>query len=197
MFFDFRKVKHYKNAVSEISIDNVLNCAKPQLKDQDATDLGQICNGKYIDISSFTHSIKPLEIQVQTLVEKHHKVKCNLVEVMFIHYINGSHHKPHTDGQFLQNGYAVPGNDRDLTAVLYLNDDYEGGELYFTFLDLKIKPSKGDVITYPTTFQYRHGVNPVLGNRYVLTFWFTSDPKINVPIKITDNTIIKTLSAFK
>src|SRR5207244_4441019 len=32
---------------------------------------------------------------------------------------------------------------RDFASVIYLNDEYEGGELYFPRLDLTVKPSTG------------------------------------------------------
>jgi hypothetical protein len=42
------------------------------------------------------------------------------------------------------------------TIVVYLNDDYEGGELYFNDLDIKIKPQAGSVIMYPSAHPYTH-----------------------------------------
>ena len=32
---------------------------------------------------------------------------------------------------------------RDFAGIVYLNDDYDGGELYFTGLDIAIKPKRG------------------------------------------------------
>jgi hypothetical protein len=40
--------------------------------------------------------------------------------------------------------------------VIYLNDDYEGGELWFPYLDIKFKPQAGDIILFPSTFIYAH-----------------------------------------
>jgi hypothetical protein len=60
-------------------------------------------------------------------------------------------------------GYFRPHSDdsleviRSVSAVLYLNSSYEGGELTFTRLDdLKIKPEAGDLVVFPSTYLYKH-----------------------------------------
>lgn len=59
-----------------------------------------------------------------------------------------------------------------LSSVIYLNDDYEGGELYFKDLDIYIKPEAGDYITFPGNRHYQHGVTEVTGAvRYTLSTW--------------------------
>lgn len=54
-----------------------------------------------------------------------------------------------------------------VSAVGYLNDDYEGGELIFPRFDLKIKPEPGDLVVFPSTFIYEHSSEPIIdGNKY-------------------------------
>ena len=49
----------------------------------------------------------------------------------------------------------------------FFNDDYEGGELWFPYLNLKFKAQKGDVIFFPSTYIYAHGSQPVTkGTKY-------------------------------
>ena len=54
------------------------------------------------------------------------------------------------------------------TIVVYLNDDYEGGELYFNDLDITIKPEAGSVIMYPSSAPYSHQSLKVLKGRKML-----------------------------
>ncbi len=56
------------------------------------------------------------------------------------------------------------------SVLFYVNDDYEGGELYFPALDFEYKPKAGDFITFPSYEKFTHGVKPVLSgsDRYVL-----------------------------
>jgi predicted 2-oxoglutarate/Fe(II)-dependent dioxygenase YbiX len=57
------------------------------------------------------------------------------------------------------------------SMLFYINDDYEGGELYFPALNFEYKPKAGDFITFPSYEKYTHGVRPVLSgsNRYVVS----------------------------
>lgn len=54
------------------------------------------------------------------------------------------------------------------TIVVYLNDDYEGGELYFNDLDITIKPEAGSIIMYPSSAPYAHQSLKVLKGRKIL-----------------------------
>lgn len=55
-------------------------------------------------------------------------------------------------------------------AVTYLNDDYNGGELFFKNLDIQIKPTPGSLVIFPGTAEYEHGVRIVREGpmRYVI-----------------------------
>jgi Rps23 Pro-64 3,4-dihydroxylase Tpa1-like proline 4-hydroxylase len=62
---------------------------------------------------------------------------------------------------------------RRISCLLYLNDDYEGGELYFPVQDLKIKPKAGDMILFPSGFEYPHASLPITkGTKLAITTWF-------------------------
>jgi hypothetical protein len=54
--------------------------------------------------------------------------------------------------------------------VLYLNDNYSGGEIYYPNVDVKIKPEACSLVLHPAHEAYRHGVKQVsLGTRYSMT----------------------------
>lgn len=60
-----------------------------------------------------------------------------------------------------------PLNTMDWTALIYLNDDYEGGEIVFPNLDIEIKPSAGSVIFLPCLEE--HWVKEIKsGNKYYI-----------------------------
>lgn len=60
-----------------------------------------------------------------------------------------------------------------LVCLLYINDDYEGGELDFRDHDISIKPVAGQLITFPGGFKNIHQVLPVKGStRHTIgAFW--------------------------
>jgi predicted 2-oxoglutarate/Fe(II)-dependent dioxygenase YbiX len=65
---------------------------------------------------------------------------------------------------------------RFLASVIYLNDDYEGGEIYFPDQGMSIKPKHGQLIAFPGAWW--HGVTAVSnGLRYTSPAWYSRDPR--------------------
>ena len=83
----------------------------------------------------------------------------------FIKYEQGEHFSYHSDHAY---HYVCT-----VSTIAYYNDDYEGGELVFDKLDLKLKPNAGDVVVFPSTFIYSHASLPVLsGTKYAAVTMF-------------------------
>lgn len=54
--------------------------------------------------------------------------------------------------------------------VLYLNDDYTGGEIFYPKIEVEFKPEAYSLVLHPAHEAYRHGVKEVsLGTRYSMT----------------------------
>lgn len=55
-------------------------------------------------------------------------------------------------------------------TIIYINDNYNGGELFFSNKDIEIKPKPGSLIIFPGTNEFNHGVRHVQAGpiRYVL-----------------------------
>ena len=78
----------------------------------------------------------------------------------------GTFMKPHYDSSAKEGIYDL------FAALLYLNDDFEGG--YTGFKDFEVKPEIGKLLIFSNS-QYKHHVTRVLGkDRYALSFWFNS-----------------------
>jgi hypothetical protein len=73
--------------------------------------------------------------------------------INFIRYGENQHFQVHTDHGF---SYTCT-----VSSVVYFNDEYEGGELWFPYLDLTFKPEAGDIVMFPSTFIYAHAARPV------------------------------------
>jgi hypothetical protein len=77
----------------------------------------------------------------------------------FIKYGPGQHFQEHHD-----HGYSY---NCTVSLVAYVNDDYEGGELYFRLQKMNIKPKAGDLYVFPSNFMYPHRAMPVhSGTKY-------------------------------
>lgn len=66
----------------------------------------------------------------------------------FVKYNPGKYFKIHAD--------HGPYYSCTISAVIYLNDDYEGGEIEFIRHGLTFKPEAGDIIIFPSNFVYEH-----------------------------------------
>ncbi|XP_030640647.1 prolyl 3-hydroxylase 3 [Chanos chanos] len=70
---------------------------------------------------------------------------------------------------------------RDLSAVLYLNEDFEGGDFFFTDRDAKtvtakVRPGCGRLVGFSSGPVNPHGVTAVTaGRRCALALWFTTE----------------------
>ncbi len=68
----------------------------------------------------------------------------------------------HSHGQ--QYGYP------QVSALLYLNDDYEGGEFYVA--GKMFEPEQGSAIIFPSNFMFPHGAKTVMkGTRWSIISW--------------------------
>jgi predicted 2-oxoglutarate/Fe(II)-dependent dioxygenase YbiX len=62
--------------------------------------------------------------------------------------------------------------DRDLSLLVYLNDDYEGGALCFDKFHYRLRPRAGMVVLFPSDCRYVHAAEQVTaGERYVIVSW--------------------------
>lgn len=65
---------------------------------------------------------------------------------------------------------------RSFASVAYLNDDYEGGEIYFSKLGRSLKPRAGTLVGFTGGLEHFHGVTEVTrGTRYTMPAWHTHD----------------------
>lgn len=61
---------------------------------------------------------------------------------------------------------------RILATMLYLNDDFEGGETEFLYQSRRITPKTGRVVIWPAGWTHVHRGNPPLsGEKFIATSW--------------------------
>ncbi|KAL0978433.1 hypothetical protein UPYG_G00170330 [Umbra pygmaea] len=89
---------------------------------------------------------------------------------------------------------------RDYSAILYLNDDFEGGDFIFTELDAKtvtaeVRPQCGRVVGFGAGKENPHGVRAVTkGQRCAVALWFTLDPQHQEKERIQAQEMLKMFS---
>ncbi len=84
-------------------------------------------------------------------------------------YPVSAEYKEHYDGS--------TATGRSISAIAYLNDDYEGGEIEFSNFKVKIKPESGMLILFPSNYAYTHIAHPVTsGTKYAIVTWIHDRP---------------------
>lgn len=84
-------------------------------------------------------------------------------------YNTNAYMGPHVDTEDRTNKHKP-----SISMVFYINDDYEGGEIEFPNQSIKIKPSAGSLIIFPSYQPYMHDPKPTKsGLKYMIPlFWF-------------------------
>jgi predicted 2-oxoglutarate/Fe(II)-dependent dioxygenase YbiX len=89
----------------------------------------------------------------------------------------GGHHSRHADNcrQNEQGDWVANHTPhRDVSAIYYLNDEFDGGEIFFEQAQLMVKPRRGLLLAFPSDADHVHEVLPVSsGVRYTMVIWFT------------------------
>jgi hypothetical protein len=80
----------------------------------------------------------------------------------------GAFAKPHSDNSD-EYGNLNAWQENKLVTMLYLNNDYEGGNLFFPDHKIDIRPEEGSMITFNSGAENIHGVSLIeSGTRYTM-----------------------------
>lgn len=116
--------------------------------------------------------------------------------INILHYTVGQRYEPHFDYIAASDADAIrltQGMQRVLTFLLYLNDDYEGGETKFPRISWEHKGQKGDAMFFwnvnkqgqPDQMTLHEGGAPTKGEKWVLSQWIRKDVwKSSTPSRI-------------
>lgn len=90
----------------------------------------------------------------------------------------GTHFKIHAD--------HGPTYVATISVVVYLNENFEGGELYFPRFDLKYKPKTGDIVIFPSTYIYEHASEDMIsGTKYSVVIMTDYHDRDNVNRRVS------------
>ena len=61
---------------------------------------------------------------------------------------------------------------RIFSMIVYLNDVEEGGETGFLYPEMKVKPTKGGLVIFPSAYPFVHcGFKPISNDKYIVATW--------------------------
>jgi hypothetical protein len=124
--------------------------------------------------------VKLIENMVSRLkieVDKELSVDAHPTRPAIVRWLPGQYQMPHADKELHEDPNVGVPNDfpwYDVAGLFYLNDDYEGGELYFPLQGIEFKPKAGSAYFFPGDRNFIHGVKEIKsGIRYVVPFFWT------------------------
>ncbi|XP_014480867.1 PREDICTED: prolyl 3-hydroxylase 1-like isoform X2 [Dinoponera quadriceps] len=112
-------------------------------------------------------------------------------------------HQIHADNCLIKNDSSCVRESpaytwRDYSAILYLNDDFDGGEFFFVDerkehrVQSTVKPRCGRMVAFSAGGENLHGVRAVRGGkRCAVALWFTRDEKYLEYERVVADTMLK------
>ena len=175
-------IGYYQNIVSDSLCDKLINYSDNQKTLKPSTystssgksersnqrvkmDDGWFRNGEkyYDDIKNCFMTV------IKKYREKHEDFVCQRhTDFRMNKYSEGGFMSRHVDNIHHSHGqeYGYP----QASALLFLNDDYEGG--HFHISGLRYETKKGSAIIFPSNFMFPHEVNLITkGTRYSIVTW--------------------------
>lgn len=106
-------------------------------------------------------------------IEKKYNVRVYCRPPVLVRWLVGNLQSPHADKQ-LPDGTPNPFPTYDLNSVIYWNDDFEGGQIYYPQHGIEIDIEAGMAVAHPGDINYLHGVKQVIsGVRWTTPSFYT------------------------
>lgn len=146
-------------------------------------------NGDSVELESEIYTIGKILHYLKDAAARYTNKPMSLSKIVMHKYVDQGHSEPHLD--------SFP-----IATILYLNDNYLGGELYFPAENFEIKPREGSLIVFDGSQETgRHGVRMVSGqSRYALVaFWdyLSENEQKQFEVKQKDNSQTKQNKKFE
>ena len=182
---DLFKAKTFENFISDKEIDTILSFAKTK---QTWEDSGPFWNNRTLNLeflfNSEDHEIaiiinnirKKIKETIQTEYGNGKEVYADLIQL--VRWFPGMEQHPHADDMKNIEDSDEWFHHRDFGAILYLNNDYEGGITVYPEYELGIVPKPGMLAVHPGDSDHIHGVTRIENsNRYTIASFWTFDKK--------------------
>tara|TARA_B100001250_G_scaffold151566_1_gene129988 strand:+ start:972 stop:1814 length:843 start_codon:yes stop_codon:yes gene_type:complete len=144
----------------------------------------QVDHGAIARVAPEIHSIVDKYIaKGAKTIEEHWGVEVWSRPPSLICWRKGQNQLPHADKQ-LNNGWANAFVTYDLSSLIYWNEAFEGGQLYYPQHDIEVEIEEGTFAAHVGDVHFLHGVREITsGERWTTpAFYGVTDVKDRVPI---------------
>jgi prolyl 4-hydroxylase len=174
-----------ENIITEKQNREILEYANPRFYKckfynmfRETISMDEVRNSQHTFIPKDTIIVKDL---IEKICETNNLPFENAEDLQVVKYEKGNYYRAHHDSYPDNDPYFfASGGHRVLTALIYLNDDFEGGETDFPNLELRVKPVKNRaVIFHPLDaknkkchpYALHAGMDVTSGTKYVCNLW--------------------------
>lgn len=94
--------------------------------------------------------------------------------VQFVYEDEGYSILKYTENQqYHMHSDSSKSNRRLVSGLIYLNEEFSGGETDFPLQDVRVKPESGLICLFPSIYTHPHASLPVIeGTKFVIVTWF-------------------------
>lgn len=175
---DFIAIKNYLDPEScQLLIDYFNNNVATNNTNVNPRFSGRVCYYESIQDPKVKQIMKTIHDDVARRLKEFYEEEGEILPeaTHIVKWPSGSSLGNHADNAY-EDGTPNYVNWRTYSGVLYLNDNYEGGEFYFRDKAVEIKPEQGSLVAFTAGMKHVHGVKTVLnGTRYALPMWFCGE----------------------
>jgi prolyl 4-hydroxylase len=181
----YKPPEEFKNFITDQESRYLIKYAKPLLE-KSMVGNDEITNHRTSSTSWVPRSDPTAKKIIERVSEKTGIPTSHAENIQVVKYNKNEEYKPHHDAAFYDiegflDGIFFYGGPRVLTVLIYLNDEFEGGETNFPNLKLKTKPEKNKAIMFQPlnkTKLYLHkkavhaGLPVKKGTKWIANVWF-------------------------
>ena len=110
-------------------------------------------------------------------IKEYYNVNVERDALQIVRWKPGDKMELHADNAFYPTGEPNNTSFRTHSSIIFLNDDFGGGQFYFKKFG-NVIPKPGTLIIFPSDIKYAHGVRKVYKhNRYTIASWYTDQEK--------------------
>ena len=190
IYYPFTQLYKQENFLSNQECNQLIDMISTGLRPSTVADDGDTClvnNYRTSKTSDLNYFKDPFYLSIDKKIASLLDLEPFFGETMQAQkYEVGEYYKEHYDFFSPFNHefktYCEWMGQRTWTTMIYLNDVEEGGETYFKYLNLKIKPKKGLLIAwnnlysngFPNYKTMHEALLPIKGSKYIITKWWRS-----------------------
>jgi prolyl 4-hydroxylase len=183
------KITEFENFLTLEECDALIELARPRLFESKVYEAKADTLDKSIRISMqcwiHDNERNPIVEEINRKIERIVNIPSKFYEsLQVVRYEKGGFYRPHYDAcndapEKCQRMNEPFGSQRYMTFLIYLNDDYEGGETHFPSLPYTTRPQKGMAILFYDTDprgkiipESLHGGEPIhRGEKWICNRW--------------------------